>query len=254
MWHDLRRICACSATTVAACCSAVCSCWSRTVAGTGLLALSGWFITATAVAAALWAAGGAASLDIYVPGAGIRTFALTRTVARYLERLYNHDTVLRLLAELRTAVFARLSRLDPATLARFRTATLLNRLTADVDALDALYLRILAPPLVALAAVALLGLLMAVFAPLIALSVSLVLLALWFVVNTLAGWGSTAVNRRLADATEALRVGVVEQVDGLAELLAFGTVAGQRRRLLEPTGHGRPAAVASPAVPPWGRP
>src|SRR5690625_43000 len=64
------------------------------LSGVGLLSLSGWFITATAVTAMAWAAGIAATLDVYIPGGGIRFFALTRTVSRYFERLYNHDTVL----------------------------------------------------------------------------------------------------------------------------------------------------------------
>ena len=52
----------------------------------GLLALSGWFITATGVTALLWAAGQKVMFDVYMPGGGIRFFALTRTVARYAER------------------------------------------------------------------------------------------------------------------------------------------------------------------------
>ncbi|WP_026320936.1 thiol reductant ABC exporter subunit CydC [Arhodomonas aquaeolei] len=203
-----------------------------TVAATGLLALSGWFITATAVTAALWAAGAAAALNIYVPGGGIRAFALTRTAARYAERLYNHDTVLRLLAELRTAVFARLTRLDPATLARFRAATLLNRLTADIDALDTLYLRVLAPPLVALVAVVLLAALLAAFAPMIALVVPVALLILWAAVNAAAARGGLALTERVAAETEALRVTVVAHVEGLAELLAFGSGRHHREAML----------------------
>ena len=69
--------------------------FATVLAGLGLLALSGWFITATALTGVLLAAGVAAQLDIYTPGGGIRFFALARTVSRYLERVYNHDTVLR---------------------------------------------------------------------------------------------------------------------------------------------------------------
>ncbi|QTF91236.1 MAG: thiol reductant ABC exporter subunit CydC, partial [Halomonas sp. BM-2019] len=88
----------------------------------GLLALSGWFITATALTGLLLAAGVAVSLDVYVPGGGIRLFAVTRTVARYLERLYNHDTVLRLLADLRARLFGALAALDGHALARRRAS------------------------------------------------------------------------------------------------------------------------------------
>src|SRR5690554_7272947 len=122
----------------------------------GLLALSGWFITASALTGMAIAMGVAASLDVYVPGGGIRFFALSRTVARYMERLYNHDTVLRLLADLRRRLFAAMAKLDEHTLAQRRSSDWLNRLTADIDALDSLYLRLLAPPAVALLVIVLL--------------------------------------------------------------------------------------------------
>ncbi|MFN3581908.1 MAG: thiol reductant ABC exporter subunit CydC, partial [Pseudomonas sp.] len=88
----------------------------------GLLALSGWFITATGVTALLWAAGQRVMFDVYMPGGGIRFFALTRTVARYFERVFNHNTVLSLLADLRGQHFAALAQLDGATLSRLRAS------------------------------------------------------------------------------------------------------------------------------------
>lgn len=88
----------------------------------GLLALSGWFITATGVTALLWVAGQKAFFDIYVPGSGIRFFALSRTVARYAERVLNHNTVLGLLADLRVRHFSALAKFDGATLMAARSA------------------------------------------------------------------------------------------------------------------------------------
>ena len=82
------------------------------LAGLALLGLSGWFITACALAGIALAAGLPVALDIYVPGGGIRFFALLRMVTRYAEALYNHNTVLTLLADLRYRVFGDLTRLD----------------------------------------------------------------------------------------------------------------------------------------------
>ena len=79
------------------------------ISGMGLLALSGWFITETALAGLLLAAGVQASINLYTPGGGIRLFALVRTVGRYLERVYNHDTVLRQLSDIRTRLFRQLA-------------------------------------------------------------------------------------------------------------------------------------------------
>lgn len=200
-------------------------------AAIGLLALSGWFITATAIAGALLAAGASISLGVYIPGGGIRLFAVTRTVARYLERLYNHDTVLRLLADLRGAMFAVLTRLDGRMLARMRAAEWLNRLTADIDTLDSLYLRLLAPPLVALLAIAAVGVLLGVFAPWVGIAVSLLLLALWVWLVVGQAWLGMAFSWRRVATLDRLRMRSVEQLQGLAELRCYGTLAAHRRTL-----------------------
>lgn len=201
-------------------------------AGIGLLALSGWFITATGVTAMLLAAGVQARLEIYVPGAGIRFFALTRTAARYFERLYNHDAVLRLLADLRTRVFAGLTPLDPATLARFRGALLLNRLTADIDALDTLYLRCLAPPLVGVAGILLVGLIIAAAAPATGLLMGTILLVATGVLTLAIARPGVALGEDISSHLEQLRAGIVDHVRGLAELRAFA-VLGRHRATLD---------------------
>ncbi|WP_136064722.1 thiol reductant ABC exporter subunit CydC [Modicisalibacter radicis] len=199
--------------------------------GIGLLALSGWFITATAVTGALLAAGAMATLDVYVPGAGIRLFAVTRTVARYCERLYNHDTVLRVLAELRAGMFSVLTRLDGQTLSQLRASEWLNRLTADIDALDGLYLRLLAPPLVAALAIGGVGALLAWFAPGIALAVVVPLGVLWLWLVFGQAWLGMAPARRRVASQDRLRGRIIEQIQGLAELRCYGTLASHRRAL-----------------------
>lgn len=197
----------------------------------GLLALAGWFITATGVVAALWGAGAGAHLGVHLPGAGIRSFALGRTVSRYFERLYNHDTVLRLLADLRTRLFARLARLDPASLAQLRPAEHLHRLTAGVDALDNLYLRALAPPAIALLGIGALGALLAAFAPSVALTVTGLLLATTLAVTLIALVVGAPVGARAAHRAETLRTQLIDMVAGLAELRCLGTLADERARL-----------------------
>ncbi|GKW49770.1 cysteine/glutathione ABC transporter ATP-binding protein/permease CydC [Halomonas sp. NCCP-2165] len=197
----------------------------------GLLALSGWFITATALTGMLLAAGVAASLDVYVPGGGIRFFAVARTVARYVERLYNHDSVLRLLADLRARLFAVLAGLDGQTLARRRASEWLNRLTADIDTLDGLYLRLLAPPVVALLAILGVAGFLALFAPMIGAWVASILLLAWcWLVVGQARWGLAPSRRRVA-SLDRLRGQAVETLQGLPEWIAFSTLERQRTRL-----------------------
>jgi ATP-binding cassette subfamily C protein CydC len=203
------------------------------IAAIGLLALSGWFITATAITGVMLAAGIQSTLDIYRPGAGIRFFAVGRSVVRYVERTYNHDTVLRLLADLRAGMFTAMTRLDERVMGQLRASEWLNRLTADIDALDSLYLRLLAPPLVALLAIAGIGVLLGLFAPGIGIVVTIPLLGLWlWLVVGQARLGLAASRRRIA-TLDRLRMRSVEQMQGLAELRCYDTLDSHRSRLAD---------------------
>ncbi|QIE41728.1 ATP-binding cassette domain-containing protein [Rhodobacteraceae bacterium SC52] len=112
------------------------------VMGTALLGLSGWFITA---AGAAGIAGVGIAFDVFRPSAGVRFLALGRAGARYAERLLTHDTTLRALASLRLAVLEQLEQRPIASLRQLRSGAGLNRIIADVDALDGLLLRLVLP-------------------------------------------------------------------------------------------------------------
>lgn len=111
------------------------------LASIGLLTLSGWFLSASAVVGVA----GLYSFNYMLPAAGVRGAAITRTAGRYFERLVSHDATFRVLQHLRVSTFSRLLPLSPAGLARFRQGELLNRVVADVDTLDHLYLRVISP-------------------------------------------------------------------------------------------------------------
>lgn len=199
----------------------------------GLLGLSGWFLTASAITGLLLAQGVHAALDIYVPGGGIRFFALTRTVARYVERVFNHDTVLRLLADLRVRLFATLARQLPHERLFHRASDRLSRLVQDINALDNLYLRLLAPLGVSLlSTLAIAGL-----ALLISKTLALTLLALFLVLTLfITGVIARANVRRTAqrvDRLEAIRGRIIETLEGQAELRAAGLMNAHASALME---------------------
>jgi ATP-binding cassette subfamily C protein CydC len=120
------------------------------LSGIALLMLSGWFISATALAGISIAAGLVITFDMYVPGSGIRFFALSRTISRYIERIYNHDTILRLISLFRVTLFRRLSNMSLQQLRESSDSEWLSRLTADIDALDSILVRYILPPIAAL--------------------------------------------------------------------------------------------------------
>ena len=96
----------------------------------GLLAVSGWFITAAAFSGTLALIG---AINIYTPGAAIRLFAVLRTIARYGERLVNHDAILRVQSHWRTALFAKLSKASPEYIFRVPSGTLEQKATREFD-------------------------------------------------------------------------------------------------------------------------
>ncbi len=203
------------------------------VCGIGLMALSGWFISATASAGL--AAATAHLFNFFHPSIGVRLFAFGRTAGRYGERIIAHDATFRILEGLRVWFYRRLEPLAPAGLSRWRSADVLNRIVADIDALDNLYLRVLSPGATALAAALLTGLFLAVFDVAIALWVLGLLLAAGVGVPAAAAHAGAAAGRQLARRKADLRVQVVEGLQGMAELLVFGAHARHREGVL--AGH-----------------
>lgn len=187
------------------------------LAGMALLALSGWFITASALAGL----GLIVALDIFTPGAGIRLAAITRTLSRYGERLVTHEATFRLIEDLRTEVLARLLRRDEMFLKGLRRGETLSRLTADVDILDHLYLGVIGPT-VAATVLSLLALaLLTLVDPWLALaSAGFLLIANPLAVGVIRGLGREP-SRTVTHALPDLRSLSAASLEGLNELRAL---------------------------------
>lgn len=105
-------------------------------------------------------------LSLLVAIVAVRTFALARALMRYGERLAAHDGALRMMGRVRVDFYKRLAPLVPGELLRSRTdgaggeqegsrrGELLGRFLSDVEALQEIYVRGIAPPLVAALAIA----------------------------------------------------------------------------------------------------
>ncbi|MDP5185916.1 MAG: ATP-binding cassette domain-containing protein [Alishewanella sp.] len=207
------------------------------LSGIALLALSGWFITATAVAGAALLLGGIFMLDIYLPGGGIRFFALSRTVSRYFERLYNHDTVLRQLAKSRVVLFKGLQQLPRSTSKNFSDTDWLSRLTAELDSLDNLYLRLLLPPVMSVIATVFFFGILAIWLPSFALFTLGLLLLFMAIALKLFGNANVTTGSELAQQFTETRAEVVAHIDGLAELYASKTTAFNQQPLIKSIEH-----------------
>ncbi len=152
----------------------------------------------------------------------VRFFALARPLARYLERLASHDLVLRGLGRLRARVYERIEPLAPAELDAFRRGDLVRRVVDDVDAVQSLYLRSLAPGLVGLVVALGCVLVAALVLPWAAAILGVGLVLAGVVVPLLAGLSARAAGHRQATARGELTADLVELLRGAPELVAFG--------------------------------
>lgn len=201
------------------------------LAGLGLLGLSGWFLTATGLAGASVAT--ALAFDVFAPGAGIRLLAILRTGARYGERLATHDAALAVLAQLRERLFRGWAGRDGAGALRRRPARLLFRLTLDVDALDALYLRGVVPAAALVAGAAGLGLALGLMQPAAGLAAAALLLLAGLGLPALALARAKGPARDRTRLLETLRAGSIDLVQGQTDLLMAGRLGALRTRLAD---------------------
>ncbi|MFJ8617740.1 thiol reductant ABC exporter subunit CydD [Streptomyces clavifer] len=186
----------------------------------GLMAVSGWLISRASEQPPV--------LYLMVAVTATRAFGTGRAVFRYAERLVSHDAVLRMLAELRVAVYRGLERIAPAGLRTTRRGDLLSRLVSDVDALQDYWLRWLLPAGTALAvgtaAVGFTGWLLPEAGAVLAVG----LLLAGVGVPLVSGACARHAERRLAPARSALAVRVADLLAGTAELTVAGALPARK--------------------------
>ena len=181
----------------------------------GLLTTSGWFLAATAIA------GLGTLFNFFYPSASVRGLAISRTLFRYFEKLVTHDATFRILAKLRVQVFEKIIPLSPAVLNRYRNSDLLNRLVSDVDTLDSLYLRLIAPFITAIFVILAMCIgLSFVNAPL-ALGLGISLLLLVLVIPTIFYQLGKKFGDKLVHSRALYRTQFLEFIQSQAELLLF---------------------------------
>jgi ATP-binding cassette subfamily C protein CydC len=198
-------------------------------ASIALLTLSGWFISASAIAGLAAIDGNALAFNFMLPAAQIRALAITRTLGRYGERVVTHEATFRVLAGIRSWFFQQLIPLVPGRLSAMRSGDLLSSMTADIDALDALYLRLLAPAIVAAIVVIAVTVFLGFYSPVISLATVLMLMiaSVWvpWVFNRLGSAGAEEIVILAAN----FRIRQVDMMQGLADLIAnqaYGRFSG----------------------------
>jgi ATP-binding cassette, subfamily C, bacterial CydC len=189
----------------------------------GLLATAAYVISASALVAFL----GSLVIPIYL----VRLFGVSRAGARYAERLISHNLTFKLLADIRTWFYTRLEPLAPARLLRHRTGDLLSRIVGDVEELQNVYLRIIAPVAVASVTSLLTFALLYSFGPPLAFVALGFLLAAGIGVPILVRNLAGGLGRRQLGLRGELNAGILDGVQGAQDLLAFGREHDHERNI-----------------------
>lgn len=178
-------------------------------ASVALMGTATWFLSAMAIAGFYDYA-----LNIFIPSALIRLLALARTLLRYLERYYTHDATFKILAYLRVFLFERALELKLEEALQLRSADLQRRMQADVERLEMIYVRQVAPVICAI----LMGIL--VGGVLISYSVTMALTALGLMV--LAGVVVPAFLTKLGYAASQAQSTLAIELNNQASVLLHG--------------------------------
>lgn len=211
---------------------------SSLLAGIGLLALSGWFLSATAIAGLTLLA--TQAFNYFSPATGVRFLSILRTASRYGERLATHEATFKLLTQLRVWTWRKLLPLSASNMQGQRQGDLLNRLVSDIDTLDHLYLRLLTPLFGAFFMLIAIYFFVASIDAQLAQTLSFSLLLFWLVLPTLFYFLGRKPGVEQLHNKRIYRVQLLEFIQGIAEISLFGAtdrfrekLAQAERRLLE---------------------
>ncbi|MDX1293481.1 MAG: ATP-binding cassette domain-containing protein, partial [Hyphomonas sp.] len=184
-----------------------------------LMGLSGWFLTASALAGL---AGTGLVFNHLYPSAGVRAAAFIRVLSRYAEQLSGHDATLRLSARMRPKIFSASAHASRG-LAPLAAADL-SLLLDDVEAAEGGFLRVFSP-MAMVAASALAALCLTFAADILTGTLALAAFGIsgWWLPRQ-ATRKSEAAARTLATETAGAREDVARLVENAVELDVLGAL------------------------------
>ena len=188
-----------------------------------LMGTSAWLISTAALHPSI--------AELQVAIVGVRFFGISRGVFRYLERLVSHNVTFRLLAKLRTWFYEKIEPLAPARLIAYRAGDLLARIVSDVETLENFYVRVVAPPLVAVLITLGTSIFLGSYDPQLGYALLSFLLGLGLGIPLLTQTISRRPGADLVVRRSDLHVQLVDGIQGLADLLVFGRAADRREQI-----------------------
>ena len=189
-----------------------------------LMAVSAWLISKSALVTNV--------AEVAVAITLVRVLAISRAAFRYLERYVTHRATFAILADLRVWFFAAIEPLAPARLTSRRSGDLLARIVADIETLEDFYVRVIAPPIVAVLVAIFAGVLLGAFDPVLGVVLVGFLVVAGVVLPLAAGRASRRPAETLIATRAEMSAMLVDEVQGIADLVALDRAADHRARVL----------------------
>lgn len=188
--------------------------FAATGSGIGLLMTSAYIIAKAALQPPL--------STIQLGIVGVRFFGIARGALRYAERLVSHNTTFRILARLRLWFYDSIEPLAPARLLTFRSGDLLQRVVDDIQSLENIYARVLAPPFITFMTALLVWALIGIWSPAAALLTAVFHLAAGVGLPLLSVQLGKGIGSSLTKLRAQQQVQTVDFTQGLGELRVYG--------------------------------
>ena len=191
--------------------------------GIALMMTSAWLISTAALQL------GITSLSL-APTA-VRLFGLSRASFRYLERLVSHDVTFRLLAHLRVWFYEHIEPLSPAQLGAYSSGDLMARLVTDIEELQNLYIRVIAPPIVAVFVTICVGITFSFIDVFVAFVAVIFMIIAGTVLPLLTWWIGNQIGVHVVEARANINIHLVDTIQGLSDSLAYGYASNRLTQL-----------------------
>jgi len=185
----------------------------------GLLAASGYLISSAALHPSI--------TELSIAIVGVRFFGISRAVLRYLERYLSHDATFALLGAVRVWFYTKVERLAPAGLLTWRSGDLFSTIIGDVETLKEFYLRVLAPPIVAVILLIATGCFLVQYDMSFVYLLSIAFLVVGLVLPVALQIIQKNSAQELVSTRGELRAQLIDSMTGIVELAAFDQRKGQ---------------------------
>ena len=184
-------------------------------AGIGLLGTSAYLISSAALHPSI--------AELQVAIVGVRFFGISRAALRYGERLVSHSVNLRLVSSLRSWFFEQLERSDQKKNTAFRSGDLLDRALHNLETLEEFYVRVLSPFIIFAVITTGVSLFVGHYQAILGWVLAAGLLITGLLLPGLSILISQRASRLVTRQYSTLSASVVESLDGMEELTAFGS-------------------------------